>query len=472
MRSGLTSRIDERWIPFSPEWPRVAVTRKMMKVRLCLFGPLFRALPYFLSAITAASQTVPLTVPAGTPLQVKIEKRIRIKRVNQRVEGRVVQPVFVFDKEVIPAGSGVTGHVARLSPVNKQKRFKAVLNGDFTPLKNPEIEFDALKLPDGETIPVKTGIALQWGVTAPIKKTVAAPQKNSRLGKTIERTRLELLSVRQGIETEINSQPKWDRLQDEAYSRLPYHPQFLPANTRLSAQLKEPLAFGIETIAAAEMEQTGLPPPDTVVTARLLSTVSSNSGAGSMVLAVVSEPFYSADRGLILPEGTRLTGTVVQAQPAGWFRRSGKLRLRFQQMELPAPVPMQNRQLDVDATVARVGAIRKVRIKTDDEGGMKAIEPRTRFVAPVVQLFLGVQSLDDTNNNVQSQSANRVVRTIAGASGLGLVGSVASQFSGEAATGIGFYGAAWSVFNHVVARGHNIVLAQDMPIQIRFGATR
>ena len=193
MRSGLTSRIDERWIPFSPEWPRVAVTRKMIKVRLCLFGPLFRALPYFLSAITAASQTVPLTVPAGTPLQVKIEKRIRIKRVNQRVEGRVVQPVFVFDKEVIPAGSGVTGHVARLSPVNKQKRFKAVLNGDFTPLKNPEIEFDALKLPDGETIPVKTGIALQWGVTAPIKKTVAAPQKNSRLGKTIERTRLELL---------------------------------------------------------------------------------------------------------------------------------------------------------------------------------------------------------------------------------------------------------------------------------------
>src|SRR3954470_10984986 len=87
-------------------------------------------------------------------------------------------------------------------------------------------------------------------------------------------------------------------------------------------------------------------------------------------------------------------------------------------------------------------------------------------------MFLGVQALDETNNNAQSQSANRVVRTIAGASGLGLVGSIAAQFSSEAATGIGFYGAAWSVFNHVVARGHNILLVQDTPVQIRFGAAR
>jgi hypothetical protein len=61
------------------------------------------------------------------------------------------------------------------------------------------------------------------------------------------------LNASQEIVTEINSQPKWDRLQEEAYSRLPYHPQFLPANTLLSAQLKEPLAFGIETIATSEI---------------------------------------------------------------------------------------------------------------------------------------------------------------------------------------------------------------------------
>ena len=319
---------------------------------------------------------------------------------------------------------------------------------------------------------VKTGIASQLGVIAPLGKRVRGRKKNSLISTTFERMRVELLNVRQEIMTEINSQPKWDRLQEEAYSRLPYHPQFLAANTWLSARLKEPLAFGIQTIAVTEMGQTGLPPPDTIVAARLLSTVSSNSDAGSKVSAIVSEPFYSADRRLILPEGTRLDGTVIQAQPARWFRRSGKLRLRFQRMELPDPISMNNRQLSVEAAVARVDVNRKVKIKIDDEGGMKSIEPRTRFIAPAVQMFLGVQVLDETNNNAQSQSANRVIRAVAGASGLGLVGSIAAQFSSEAAMGIGFYGAAWSVFNHVVARGHNILLAQDTAVQIRFGAVR
>jgi hypothetical protein len=85
-------------------------------------------------------------------------------------------------------------------------------------------------------------------------------------------------------------------------------------------------------------------------------------------------------------------------------------------------------------------------------------------------MFLGVSMLDETNKNAQSQSANRVLRTVVGASGLGIVGSIAAQFSSEAATGIGFYGAAWSVFNHVVARGHTILLVPEVPFQIRFGA--
>ena len=210
-------------------------------------------------------------------------------------------------------------------------------------------------------------------------------------------------------------------------------------------------------------------PPDTEVNARLLSTVSSSSDTGSEVSALVSEPLYSGRR-LLLPEGTRLIGTVVQAQPGRWFRRPGTLRLRFREMELPEPIPREGRPLRVEATVTRVDATRKVRIKIDDEGVMKSVEPKTRFIAPAVQMFLGVSMLDVTNNNAQSQSANRVFRAVAGASGLGLVGSIAAQFSSEAATGIGFYGAAWSVFNHVVARGQNIVLAQDTPLQIRFGA--
>ncbi|HEX6502961.1 MAG TPA: hypothetical protein VF011_06905, partial [Terriglobales bacterium] len=371
---------------------------------------LFRVLLYFISAVPALSEIVPLVLPAGTPLQVKIEKRIRIKSVNQQIKCRVVRPVFVFNKEVIPAGSEVIGHIARLNPIRVQKRFKAILNGDFTPLKNPEIQFDMLNLLNGGVMALQTSVASQWGVIAPSGKKLQARETNSFIGGTFERVRMQFLSVRQEIATEINSQPKWDRLQEEAYSRLPYHPQFLPANTQFSAHLIQPLNFGMETIAASEMGQAGLPAPDTVATARLLLTVGSNTNVGSKVSAIVSEPFYSADRHLILPEGTRLTGTVVQAQPARWFRRSGKLRLRFQQIELPKPVPMRNRQLTIEATVGRVDVIRESRIKVDDEGGMKSVEPRTRFIAPAVQMFLCINVLDNRNSTAQSQSANRAVR--------------------------------------------------------------
>jgi hypothetical protein len=183
-------------------------------------GPLSRVFFYFLSAIPAASQIVPLILPAGTVLQIKIEKRIRIKGVGQQITGRLLQPAFVFNKEIIPAGSEVIGHIERLSLVNKQRRFKAILNGDFTPLRNPEIQFDLLKLPDGTTMPIKTGTASQWGVIAPYgKKVRARNKKNSFIGTTFERVRMELFNARQEIAIQINSQPKWDRLQDEAYSR-------------------------------------------------------------------------------------------------------------------------------------------------------------------------------------------------------------------------------------------------------------
>jgi hypothetical protein len=197
-------------------------------------GPLFRRLFYFICAVPASSQIVPLIVPAGTPLQVKIEKRIRIKSVSQQIEGRVVQPVFVFNKEVIPAGTEVIGHVARLNPIARQKRFKAVLNGDFTPLHNPEIQFDLLKIGDGKIMRVKTGIASQLGVIAPLGKRMQARKKTSLISTMFERMRVQLLNVREEIISEINSQPKWDRLQEEAYSRLPYHPQGFVAKLEAS----------------------------------------------------------------------------------------------------------------------------------------------------------------------------------------------------------------------------------------------
>jgi hypothetical protein len=146
-------------------------------------------------AIPAASQTVPLIVPAGTPLPVSLEKRWRIQCVGQPIAGRVVQPIFVFQKEVIPAGSELSGHVVRLQPVNRPKRVKAVLNGDFTPLHEALIQFDRLTFRDGRTMLVKTGLATQQGVVVPFAKRIPARQKNSWIGTTGESARVALGNV-------------------------------------------------------------------------------------------------------------------------------------------------------------------------------------------------------------------------------------------------------------------------------------
>ena len=52
------------------------------------------------------------------------------------------------------------------------------------------------------------------------------------------------------------------------------------------------------------------------------------------VRAVVSQPLFSSDHTLILPEGARLDGTIMEAVPARLFGRNGQLRFTFRQLEL------------------------------------------------------------------------------------------------------------------------------------------
>ena len=183
--------------------------------------------------------------------------------------------------------------------------------------------------------------------------------------------------------------------------------------------------------------------------------------------AIVSEPLYAHDR-LLLPEGTRLIGTVVDSQAAASWRRGGKVRFSFQWMELPPGVGSSRRMYRLQAILAGVDTERISNVKVDAEGGSRSVEPLTRFLAPALKAFIGTQVFDDTQQSApQGQGGNRTWRTLAGASGFGVVGSVASQVSRDAGTGLGFYGLGWSVFTHIVARGRNVVFAQDTPVRIR-----
>ena len=88
----------------------------------------------------AVSATPARTLPAGTLLRVQIDRTSKLK-LGTSVTGHLLDPVFLSDREVLPAGSLVTGHVAGSMPVPAKDRIWALLNGDVTPTRTPRVRF-------------------------------------------------------------------------------------------------------------------------------------------------------------------------------------------------------------------------------------------------------------------------------------------------------------------------------------------
>src|SRR5437773_5808769 len=81
---------------------------------------------------------VPLTVEQGFPLQVQLTKKLRVER-NGSVYATVVDPVYAFDREVIPSGTELEGKITALQKAGTWKRIFTMLAGDFTPSHKPQI---------------------------------------------------------------------------------------------------------------------------------------------------------------------------------------------------------------------------------------------------------------------------------------------------------------------------------------------
>jgi hypothetical protein len=422
---------------------------------------------FTMAAAGLNAETFSLVVPEGAPLEISIDRRIAVRRVGEPVEAHLVRSVYAFNSEVIPAGSQLTGRVVRLDPVPLSRRIRSMMSGDFTPLRDPKAIFEKLYFPDGRVLRIETRPASLTGRVVRPDTFVSPEPKDSFTAKTVEFVRTGLLNAREEVVNTWKSDDKWDRLQQAGYSYLPYHPQFIPKRTQVAVELEEPLTFGTVRIDSIHGDSAMLPPVDSIVNARMISTVTSTSEPGTRVEAIVSEPLYADDQ-LLLPEGTRLIGTVVDSQAAASWRRGGKVRFSFQWMELPPGVKSSRRMYHLQAILAGVDTERISNIKVDQEGGSESVESVTRFFAPALKALIGTQVFDDTQQSPgQGQGGNRTWRTLAGASGFGVVGSVASQISRDAGTGLGFYGLGWSVFTHIVARGRNVVFMPDTPVRLR-----
>jgi hypothetical protein len=435
---------------------------------------------------------IPLSVPSGAPLRLYLTKRVS-KRAGAPVEGKIIEPIFAFDKEVVPAGSAVTGKVSRVQPVGKWQRFRSIVNGDFTPLRNAQVEFDNLTLPDGGKLQLHTAetTGLNSIYTEPVKtkKNHKAPPQNQNGGilgtarQTVKDQINGAINARsRGIADIVRGPNKKEKLVDFLWAKSPYHPQYVRRGTRFDAPLRDPLQFGMESVKLADLAELGSQPgADSVVRARLLTALDSESAKqGQVVEAVVAAPLFSANQKLVLPEGTRLVGTVTLARKARSFHRGGQLRFNFQNLNVPPeaaslrPVTPSPEPLRTLATLGAAEGGGPAPIKVDSEGGVKAQESKTRFIAPVISLVLASKAADNDagrHHDVAATGgdANVSGRTLGGGLGFGLLGAALSQSSRYVGMAFGYYGLAWSVYSSVVARGGEVQFDNNAMIDIRFG---
>ena len=414
------------------------------------------------------------------------------KRLGAPVEGKIIEPVFTFDREVVPVGSVVTGKVSRILPVSKWQRFRAIVNGDFTPLRNAWVELDSLTVPAGSKLPLHSEevMGLNSFYTEPPRKknqSVQPQNPNGGILGTVKQTAKDqingAISARsRGIADIVRGPNKKEKLIDFLWAKLPYHPQYLRRGMRFDAPLLDALQFGTETIKPGDLAELGAQPSaDSVVRARLLTALDSASAKqGQPVEAVVSAPLFSADHKLVLPEGTRLVGSVTLAKKARSFHRGGQLRFNFQNVELPAeavnwrPAEPERPLNKIQAALDSAEGSGPTPIKVDSEGGVQAQESKTRFIAPAIALVLASKAADNDagRHDVAASGGNANVsgRTLGGLSGFGLLGAALSQTSPYVGMAFGYYGLGWSVYSSVAARGGEVQFDKNAMMDIRFGA--
>ncbi len=457
---------------------RLACTGSML-----LLGPLLSGQH---AQMDAKDVPVHLEVEAGTPLRLYITKRVAYRQ-GDPVQAKFAEPVWAFDRIVIPAGTVVDGQIAELDPVPKMTRAMSMIRGDFTPLKTAKVSFTKMILPTGKLVDLDTEPSVGLNsIYDPARTAKDKKQKKSTRNPNSRSAKL-LRFAKQQAQSQANSRSRGmldlvrgpnrrEWLESLLWSKLPYHPQWYHSGTRFDAALEKPLDFGEVSLATANLREMGTEPPsDSPALVRFLSTVDSADGeVGDPIAGELSQPLFSADHQLILPEGTRLSGKLTLVRRARLFHRGGQLRFAFDKVDVPKlmgfePATREQTRAQLTAAEESHGSV-----KVDSEGTAKATESKTRFLRPVVAGLIAAKSMDnDTGKQTASGTANGnpTGSALGGFSGFGLFGTVATRVSpSEVGTALGFYGLGWSVFSAVVSRGREVTFQKNAAMAIRFGA--
>jgi hypothetical protein len=413
-------------------------------------------LSLLLTSYVALCQSPAITLPAGTPLPVQIDDHLPM-RVGQPIRAQLIYPVYADNTLVLPAKTIVTGTVVELHS-NHSRRVTACLRGDFTPFRTPIVRFSGILLNDGSTLPIATGTATDG---APIYRLVAPPPRKGGFihqrwddGVQIFRDKLAI----------ITGPDKRDRATQFLYTQLPYHPQRIEKNTAWTVETSEPLTLPPQAseIATAAPANPPAPPDDTndaaktwIIQAYLGDKLSSaTSKSGQQIKATVAEPIYNPDHTVAVPVGATMIGEVTQAKPARRFGRAGALHFDFRQLVLPTGTTQ-----NVQASLTGADSDASQKLALDSEGQVKP-KPQDKLLIPFALLVLAARPLDvDKGDGAGGGFGKDAVAS----NSLGVIGFIIGTAAGQRniAAGFGYYGAAISIYERWIKRGHEVSFARD-----------
>ena len=413
---------------------------------------------------SAPPETVPLVVPKGMAVQIALDKEVRIRKMGQPINGHVIEPVYAFDKLVVPVGTTVTGQITKIEDISNGKRTLSALDAEFTPPHKIDVEFTEFVLPDGKHLPIHTHVTPGSGqVVQFVTATDADQQKGVKdaAGEKAKEAKEEAKREWDAAMQQVKEPGKMRKIERYAVAQLPVHPQYLDAGTIYLAELQEPLDFGTEPLTPQLAASLSSPPPDgSFVRARLVTPLSSaTSQKDDKVEAMLTRPLFDGDR-LILPQGAILRGSVVQVEPARHLSRNGQLRFVFHDLVLPSGLDQK-----VSTVLTGVQAGKTDNLKLDSEGGARATSPKSRYLQTGIALGLAaVSAAGDGDADVVNKSAG-------GANGFKLVGIAVGIAARSNPLGIamGALGASRSVYIHFIARGRDVVFPENTAMQIGIG---
>jgi hypothetical protein len=428
------------------------------------------ALAIILAASPAAAQTgvepaqpaIHLAIEAGRALRVALDKRINVKQVGQPVIGRLVDAVYAYDRIVLPAGTVVNGHVARIENAPRGVRLRAILGGDFTPPRRAILEFGLLLPVDGPSIPIHTSAT--EGTERVVLRVADAPGS-----KRAARAREKIAEDVKRRASVVTAPDKKERLKVAVIRALPFHPLLLAKGTTYSARLLSRLELGLVTPAAPRAGPGAVPVPESILHAQLVTAVgSATSPRGTRIEAVLTQPVFASDGALILPEGSRLSGEVTFSRRARRFHRQGQLRFLFETIQAP------DRQSEsLLASLYAVDTSQRDPVSIDDEGGTKSTHSKARFAAPALGALAlagamhGRLDYDTDGAGPEMQYGGASSSAVGGFLGLGLFGIGVNQLGRYASVTTAALGLARTAYSTIFGKGRDISFPLDTSIQVQ-----